>query len=607
MPSNDVLLLDGILQKNKPRYGARANDGEYFELFSMDSVLKNYDLSPEQLEDGWVDGGDDGGIDGFYIFIDGVYLSDDYDIKYARNDPHFEVHIFTTKHSDTFKQAVLTSLISSLPDLLQLVQRQPTNNFNDEILAIRERFKRSYVALADKRPSISIFVHYCSRGSTVGINPNVTQKLSQLRQLLADLFGRSTVEVKFLGATELLALAQSTRTYSLRMPFTETFISRDGTNFVVLCRLNDYLKFITDDEGQLRRYLFDYNVRDYLGEVQVNTNIAETLTNTNSGDFWWFNNGVTILASNVTPVGKVLSLENILIVNGLQTTETIFKTLHNSIREDDERAVLIKIIISVDEDTRARIIKATNYQNAVELAALRSLDQIQRNIEQYLLDNGWYYERRKNYYLNQNKPNDRICSIAQLGAAVRALAFRTPRTAAQRQRWIRNDDSYHEVFNERWPLDLFLACVNVTRSVDVIVRSKDTVWPHPILKSMAKPWSLMVSLVVVCIRLRSIDYDVSRLTEVAKVTITTDEVVAATAHILAVIQKQWGGARRFRITQDDERAILEQIITSKFTLLSPYYDGMLPLTGDERRRIKKAFHESRIGRDVDSSIDEAGS
>jgi hypothetical protein len=74
LASNDILLLNSILQKNKPQYGLRADDGEYFELFSIDLVLRNYELSLEQLEDGWVDGGNDGGIDGFYVFIDGVYL-----------------------------------------------------------------------------------------------------------------------------------------------------------------------------------------------------------------------------------------------------------------------------------------------------------------------------------------------------------------------------------------------------------------------------------------------------------------------------------------------------------------------------------------------------
>ncbi len=42
-------------------------------------------------------------------------------------------------------------------------------------------------------------------------------------------------------------------------------------------------------------------------------------------DFWWLNNGVTILVTAATVVGRTIHLENIQIVNGLQTTETIFQ------------------------------------------------------------------------------------------------------------------------------------------------------------------------------------------------------------------------------------------------------------------------------------------
>ena len=39
-------------------------------------MLKNYDLTEEQINDGLVDGGDDGGIDGLYYFVNGNYISD---------------------------------------------------------------------------------------------------------------------------------------------------------------------------------------------------------------------------------------------------------------------------------------------------------------------------------------------------------------------------------------------------------------------------------------------------------------------------------------------------------------------------------------------------
>jgi hypothetical protein len=61
------------------------------------------------------------------------------------------------------------------------------------------------------------------------------------------------------------------------------------------------------------------------------------------------------------------------------------------------------------------------------------------------------------------------------------------------------------------------------------------------------------------------------------------------ADILAVLQQDWGGAKRFTITRPDELSILDKIVASSFRLLTPNYAGSLPLTGEERRRIKQAL------------------
>jgi AIPR protein len=433
-------------------------------------------LSLDELEDGWVDDSDDGGIDGFYVFIDGTFLSDQFEIKHIRQEPHIEVYILTVKSADTFKQAPVVSLITSLEELFNFQLDTMQNPHPAQLLEVRERFKSTYVDLAPKNPRLSIHVRYCSRGDTARLGKNIGSKLTQLRNIFTSFFSRVTADALALGATELLHLAQRTKKYSLSLPFTETYISRDGANYVILCRLKDYLSFVTDENGELRRYLFDGNVRDYLGDVQVNHDIANALLEPGGVDFWWLNNGVTILASGTTGAGKALSINDVLIVNGLQTTETLYRTLTGRVRSDDERAILIKIIISGDDDARARIIKATNYQSAVDLASLRSLDQLQRNIETYLFDHGWFYERRSNFYRNQGKPGDRIISIRQLGTAVRALAFRTPRTAERRQKWLRDDNSYRQVFNPAWPLSLYLGCMVVSRSVELAAKARSGVW-----------------------------------------------------------------------------------------------------------------------------------
>ena len=580
MPSNDLLLLNSIIGKTKGQYGSLKDEGEVFEIFVFDNVLKNFDLSLEELEDGWVDGSDDGGVDGIFIFIDGVLLTDDHDLKRVRAEPTFDIYVFTVKSADTFKQAALNSLIGSLPEIFSLAKDKLTNPYPDQLLLIRERFKEAYIALADKTPSVNIHVLFCSKGSTAKAAKNILTKVQQLELVLRPLFSRSNVEVKLLGAGEILTFAQKQKRYSLKLPYTESFISRDANNYVVLCRLRDYLDFITDEEGGLRRYLFEGNVRDYLGDVQVNENIAETLRENGAVDFWWLNNGVTILASSATVVGKAISIENVLIVNGLQTTETIYRTLNGRAEASDERAVLIKVIISTDDDVRARIIKATNYQNSVELASLRSLDQLHKNIEHYLLEKGWFYERRNNYYRNQSKPGDRILTIGQLGAAVRALAFKTPRTAQRRQKWLRDDNSYKQVFNSVWPLDLFLACAKIVRSIEIIIKGKKFDWREVgVHHKLALNWKLLIALVIACKLLKNVKYDPPKLAELASVEIDESEVVGAIRHIVA--SKLLKGRLKFAISLDDEQKVVSNLAENKFNYMSP--------TAEEFKKLQASF------------------
>jgi hypothetical protein len=56
--------------------------------------------------------------------------------------------------------------------------------------------------------------------------------------------------------------------------------------------------------------LFDSKVRDYLGGVQFNRDIEQTLQKHVGAaveDFWWLNNGVTIVATHATVAGKEMA------------------------------------------------------------------------------------------------------------------------------------------------------------------------------------------------------------------------------------------------------------------------------------------------------------
>ena len=89
--------------------------------------------------------------------------------------------------------------------------------------------------------------------------------------------------------------------------------------------MKSYFNFIVNDEGDVRKSFFDSNVRDYQGKNNVNSSISETLHRADDNDFWWLNNGVTVLASEATLVNnRELQIVNPEIVNGLQTSMEIY-------------------------------------------------------------------------------------------------------------------------------------------------------------------------------------------------------------------------------------------------------------------------------------------
>jgi hypothetical protein len=76
MAKNDVVLIDEIVDERLREVYPSNQCDEVFEFLAFEQVLKDFDLSREEIEAGWVDGRDDGGIDGFFVFVNGHLLQD---------------------------------------------------------------------------------------------------------------------------------------------------------------------------------------------------------------------------------------------------------------------------------------------------------------------------------------------------------------------------------------------------------------------------------------------------------------------------------------------------------------------------------------------------
>jgi hypothetical protein len=323
-----------------------------------------------------------------------------------------------------------------------------------------------YRKLSPSLTNFELNIVYASRGDTSSVGDAVQARANQLEALVSRMFNSSIPHVRFIGALELIEAYRRTPTFCLELPFLECLWR--GNQYVLLCPLRDYNRFATDDHGAVKRYLLDSNVRDSLGLNAVNGDILSTLHNPGPSDFWWMNNGITILGTRASVTGKLLSIDDVQIVNGLQTTETIARYFREG-GDDSSRSVLVKVIVCQDATARDEIIKATNNQTSIEHASLRATDKLQRDIEDVFESHGagLHYERRKNHHVNQGVDPSQIVSPLYVASGAVSLLLKSPYTASRlRQRFMRIADPYRTVFSPELPLDVWPAIARTLRVVD---------------------------------------------------------------------------------------------------------------------------------------------
>ncbi|WP_196759514.1 hypothetical protein [Cronobacter sakazakii] len=69
--TNDQIILEQILKDKKNELGTDIKDTEFFELYSASEILKDYDVTYDDIEYGIVGNGGDGGIDSIFTFVNG--------------------------------------------------------------------------------------------------------------------------------------------------------------------------------------------------------------------------------------------------------------------------------------------------------------------------------------------------------------------------------------------------------------------------------------------------------------------------------------------------------------------------------------------------------
>lgn len=307
MDDNAKVLLETLLDgRAAEQEGDPLPDDKLFELFCFEQILKQSEISQEEILAGQISGGDDGGIDGMFSFLEGALLEedaeildDDFDPRKVKTGADLSLLVVQVKRSDSFTENSIQRIDDTLSELLDLSKDEDhlREVLSPEVVARAEIFRRAWERLATRHPALSINVRYTTKGDTRKINSKVTQRAKRLQATIADLNPRAASTVDLVGARELVDLAAQEKSYTLQLAYQE--MATADKSHLLLVRLDDYLKFISDD-GSLRKHIFDWNVRDYEGGVEVNREIVESLKDARAPEFWWLNNGVTVICSQAS-------------------------------------------------------------------------------------------------------------------------------------------------------------------------------------------------------------------------------------------------------------------------------------------------------------------
>lgn len=482
---NQLVLLNKLLDGRLADSPQGTDPAFIFELFTAEQIIRDYELSDDEVRDGIVGGGQDGGIDSIYVFLNGSLLAEDSEVfnddvplgNFNRELP-ISIVCIQSKRSTGFSEEALVTAKASLEQLLDLTKKDDALRtiYNDRIVEKFGLFKKAVTKLAPRRPKISASFIYASKGNSSAVANGPRSRAEQLKETLTSMTGAEQCEVRFVGAEDLWKLANTMPSYTLELEYQEDLT--EGTSHVALVKIRDYIKFLTSKEGSLQRHIFEMNVRDYQGSgVEVNREITRTVLDPNAPEFWWMNNGVTIVCTNASSIGKVFQIDDVQIVNGLQTSFTLFEALKAANGDEPilDKCILVRLLVTGDSTTRDRVIRATNSQTKVPTASLRATEDLQREIEAYFVQHNWFYDRRKNYYKNIGKSRDRIVSIPFLAQAMISVGLGEPDQARARpSTLLKNDTDYKRVFPPDLDVAVYRYCLELQKKVDARLVSDGT-------------------------------------------------------------------------------------------------------------------------------------
>lgn len=473
--SDDLATINDIQEKDQDKL---------FEYFCNYVVTSKFYLGRFRPQDITTQE-DDASLDGIAFIIDGELITtvDDATSAFDTHKTNLIVEVVLTqvKSGEQFKKDEIANFTAGVLDFLSLDPKLPNGLFNCKAIEILKIILQNVRKIRNKRPNLNVF--FCTSGVY-----NEEREIKGSFEILerscidTDLFYSN--QVNPFGRKELLRLWQNISGKNETSLKVVDYIGiKENPEikqaYIAIVNAKEYIKAIAlDADGNLKDEIFEENVRAYLGSEEiVNSKISETLKSDKPYLFSVLNNGVTIIANelSVQSNNKTFDLTNYQVINGCQTTSTLYEALDTL---DDTIELQVKFIELNDTEIANQIVTATNSQTEIQPHAFLGLSDKARLIQQHFdvinsttENEKIYFERRLNEYSAKGYQSTRIFDIKELSRCFIAVFGSIPHDASRYVKKVLKEKS-DIIFNESDHEDAYYTSALICYKYNVLINGR---------------------------------------------------------------------------------------------------------------------------------------
>ena len=192
MITNDRIILDQVLTQGMSNAASDLSESTYFEFFTAEQVLKDFDLSADEIESGLVGNGGDGGIDAIYLLVNGELVQETPDFNYLKRDINIDLIVVQSKTHAGFQETPIERFNSVSNDLFDLSKdfSKLTTIYNESLLEVIQHLHDLWRQLAHIFPTLNVSfstrVKVPSPATTFSTRSNFSRKQSSTTSQVAN-------------------------------------------------------------------------------------------------------------------------------------------------------------------------------------------------------------------------------------------------------------------------------------------------------------------------------------------------------------------------------------------------------------------------------------